>query len=114
MTKKMYVDVFVFLLLNIYRSHPSRKFGNCARFPMIRFWAKILSFFFHIKRFKCSYSKNTAMDWTCTKKTNKQHHQGISEMDSRRQKKARSSKDHLEKDCRVKIERNGPDMERAG
>ena len=43
-----------------------------------------------------------AMDWTCAKKTNKQHHQGISEMDSRRQKKARASKDHLEKDCRVR------------
>ena len=54
------------------------------------------------------------MDWTCTKKTNKQYHQGISEMDSRRQKKDGLSKDHLEKDCRVGNERDGPDMERAG
>ena len=56
-----------------------------------------------------SKEESLAMDWTCAKKTNKQHHQGISEMDSRRQKKARPSKDHLEKDCRVRNEKDGPE-----
>ena len=36
-----------------------RQFENCARFPMFRIWANILSFFYHIKCFKWSYSKNT-------------------------------------------------------
>ena len=43
MTKKIYVDVFVFLLVLIYRRHlspPVRK--HSARFSMFRSWAKIL------------------------------------------------------------------------
>ena len=42
--KKIYVDVFVSLLLHITEGTYHRKFGKFARFSMFRSWAKILLF----------------------------------------------------------------------
>ena len=55
MTKKIHVDLFVFLQLLIYRKHlhVSPPVGKCAQFLIFCLWAKILSSF-QIKPFKCS------------------------------------------------------------
>ena len=42
MTKKINFDIFVFLLLHIYRRCYHRQFGKCAWSSMFRSWAKIL------------------------------------------------------------------------
>ena len=48
MTKKTYVDVFVFLLFHIYRRHLSPPVRKMCPLPMFRLWEKILSLFFQI------------------------------------------------------------------
>ena len=56
MTKKVYIDGFVFCHRISTEGTYHRRFGKCARFPIFRLKAEALSSF-RTKRFKCSYLK---------------------------------------------------------
>ena len=56
MTKKIYVDVFVSLLLHISEGTYHRQFVKFADYRCTVHGLKY-DYFCHIKRFKCSYSK---------------------------------------------------------
>ena len=44
MTKKIYVDVYIFCYCTSTEGTNHRQFGKCARFTMFRSWAKVLLF----------------------------------------------------------------------
>ena len=58
MMKKLYVDIFILLLLHIYRRHLLLPIWKMCPISDVLLMGKDIIILFQIKRFKSSYSKN--------------------------------------------------------